>query len=101
MQCGVKMKTIINPFVRKILGLDSFDKIQQNIRDYYKKWIALVKVCDPAVDDYYNDICEYLEKQRVPYMDFSCDEGDYIERTWFTWTDGKRIYDAYFAREIC
>ena len=88
MQCGVKMKTIINPFVRKILGLDSFDKIQQNIKDYYKKWIALVKVYD-------------LEKQRVPYMDFSCDDGDYFERTWFTWTDGKRIYDVYFAREIC
>lgn len=101
MQCGVKMKTIINPFARKILGLDSFDKIQQNIKDYYKKWLALVEVYDPDAGNYYDDICEYLEKQRVPYMDFSCNEGDYIERTWFTWTDGKRIYDAYFAREIC
>ena len=95
------MKTIINPFVRKILGLDSFDKIQQNIKDYYKKWLALVKVYDPDAGNYYDDICDYLEKQRVPYMDFSCDDGDYIERTWFTWTDGKRIYSAYFAREIC
>lgn len=60
-QCGVKMKTIINPFVRKILGLDSFDKIQQNIKDYYKKWIVLVKVYDPDAGNYYDDICEYLE----------------------------------------
>ena len=55
-------KTIINPVVRKILGLDSFDKIQQNIKDYYKKWIALVKVCDPDADNYYDYFCGYLEK---------------------------------------
>lgn len=41
------MKTIVNPFLRKICRLDSFDKIQQNIKDYYKKWLALVKVYDP------------------------------------------------------
>ena len=87
--------------MRKICRLDSFDKIQQNIKDYYKKWLILVKTCDDGADNYYDDICGYLEKQRVPYMDFSCDEGDYIERTWFTWTDGKTIYSAYFAREIC
>lgn len=95
------MKTIVNPFLRKICGLDNFEKIQQNIKDYYKKWLLLVKTCDDGADNYYDDICAYFEKQRVPYMDFSCDEGDYIERTWFTWTDGKTIYSAYFAREIC
>ena len=99
MVLGMK-KTIINPVVRKILGLDSFGEVMNYVKAYYKKWIALVKAHDPDAGNYYDDICGYLEKQRVPYMDFSCDEGNYIERTWFTWTNGKTIYSAYFARKI-
>lgn len=100
MWCGANMRTIINPFIRKILGLDSFGKVMDYVKAYYKKWIPLATIHDPTADDYYDDMCDYFEKQKVPYNDFSFNEGDRIERVLFVWTDGRKIYSTHFGRTL-